>query len=200
MLNRIIFGGFALTLFLTSGCATVKTSGFLSRYDRLHQGRYLEKCWTDAELKQQTLAKISVEDIDTSRITDQPTVTRSDASKWLKTAMVSSIQARPGWQTNEPPDSSTAKLFLAITYLTPGSAGGRILAGELGIGHAIVQVEGKLIDSNSGKEVASFADRHRDSGSIGFEDTGGDAGPKLVKRMLEKTASGVVKELSASVK
>src|SRR5262249_28719811 len=142
MLNRIIFGGFALALFLTSGCASVKPSGFLSGYERLHQGQYLEKYWSDAELKPRTVSKISVEDIDTSRITDQQTVTRSDAAAWLKTAMVSSIQAEPNWQTNNSSDQSTAKLFLAITYLTPGSAGGRIFAGELGMGHAIVQVEG----------------------------------------------------------
>jgi hypothetical protein len=200
MLNRIIFGSFALTLFFTSGCATVKKTGFLSGYERLHKGRYLERYWSDTELKPQTVSKISIEEIDTSQIVDQPTVTRSNASTWLKTAIVSSIRNQPGWQTNESAEPSSAKLFLAITYLTPGSAVGRIFAGELGMGHAIVQVEGKLIDSSSGKEVASFADRHRDSGSIGFEDNLGDAGPKLVKRMLEKTASDAVKELSASLK
>ena len=68
------------------------------------------------------------------------------------------------------------------------------------MGHAIVQVEGKLIDSSSGKEVACFMDRRRDSGTIGIEDLAGDAGPNLVKRMLEKIASDLAKELSASLK
>jgi len=203
MVNRIIFSGFALALLLTSGCAsTVKPSGFLSGsgYEHLHQGQYVDRYWSDAELKPQALSKISIEEIDTSRITDQPSVTRSDAATWLTAAMDSSIRAQPSWQTKQSHDQPTARLFLAITYLTPGSAGGRMFAGELGMGHAIVQVEGKLIDASSNKELASFADRHRDSGSIGFEDIAGDVGPRLVRRMLEKMASDLVKELSASMK
>jgi hypothetical protein len=46
------------------------------------------------------------------------------------------------------------------------------------------------------KEPAFFTDRRRDSGAIGFEDLLGDAGPKLVKRMLDGIATDVVKELS----
>ena len=195
------FGSLVLIAFFGTGCATAKKSGFLSGHERLHRGRYLESYWSDAELTRQTLSKISIEPIDTSRIRDQPTVTLADASNWLQTATVSSIQAQPGWQALEQqPEQSTSRLFLAITYLTPGSAGGRMFAGELGMGHAIVQVEGKLIESKSGKEVACFADRRRDSGAIGFEDLAGDAGPKLVQRMLEKIAWDLGRELSASLK
>lgn len=198
MLNRIILGTFTLILLLASGCATTKTSGFLSGSEQLHKGQFLENYWADAGLKPQTLTKILVEDIDISRITDQPPVTRAEASQWLKTAIVSSIQAQPGWQTGVSGESPTAKLSLAITFLTPGSANGRIIAGEFGLGHAIVQVDGKLVDASSGKEVAAFSVRRRDSGSIGFEDALGDVSPRLVKRMLDKIASDVVKELSAS--
>ena len=200
MFNKIISGSLALIALVSTGCATVNKSGFLSGYDRLHQGQYLESYWSDAKLTQQTVSKVFVEAIDTSRITDQPTVTLADASNWLKQATVSSIQAQPRWQAIQEPEQSSSKLFLAITYLTPGSAGGRRFAGELGMGHAIVQVEGKLIDSNSGKEVACFADRRRASGAVGLEDLTGDAGPRLVQRILEKIASDSVKELSASLK
>jgi hypothetical protein len=88
---------------------------------------------------------------------------------------------------------------MAITYLTPGNATARILAAELGAGHAFVQVEGKLTDAKTGEEIARFADRRRDSGSIGFEDVGGDAGPRLVERLLKGISADVVKELSATV-
>lgn len=186
--------------FLATGCATAKKSGFLSGQERLHRGHALESYWSDAGLNQRILSKVFIEAIDTSRVKDQPNVTLAEASDWLKTATVSSIQARPGWQATEQPEQSTSKLLLAITHLTPGSAGGRMFAGELGMGHAIVQVEGKLIESDSGKEVACFADRRRDSGAIGFEDLAGDAGPKLVRRMLEKIASDLMQELSGSVK
>jgi hypothetical protein len=200
MLNKITLISLVFTLFLGAGCGTANKSGFLSGYQQLHQGRYVEKYWSDAALTKQTVSKIFIEPIDTSRIKDQPTVTVSDASRWLQTAINSSIKTNQSWEIEARPEQSTAKLALAITFLTPGSAGGRIFAGELGMGHAIVQVEGKLIDSNSGKEMALFADRRRDSGTIGIEDTTGDAGPKLVRGMLEKIGSHAVKEISESAK
>lgn len=200
MLNKITLVSLVFALFLGVGCSTATKSGFLSQYQQLHQGKYVEKFWSDTSLKKQTVSKIFVEPIDTSRIKDQPTVTVSDASLWLQTAINSAIKTTPGCEIETRPEQSTTKLALAITFLTPGSAGGRIFAGELGMGHAIVQVEGKLLDSNSGKEVALFADRRRDSGTIGIEDTAGDAGPRLVKGMLEKIGSHAVKEISESAK
>ncbi len=91
-----------------------------------------------------------------------------------------------------------AVLHIAITEMTPGSAGGRIFAGELGMGHAFVQVEGRLVDLESGKDLVAFADRRRSSGAIGFEDMGGDAGPRLVRRMLKGIAADLVRELEQS--
>jgi hypothetical protein len=197
MLNKFIFGSFALILLFTVGCSSpVRNSGFLSGYERLHQGRYLKKYWADAGLNQTTIANLSLEEIDSSRIMDCPTVSRDEAVSWLKAALISSAQAQPNWQISETPSQAPAKLSLAITYLTPGSAGDRIFAGELGLGNAFVQVEGKLVNSSSGQELAAFADRRQDSGSMGLEDTAGDAGPKLVKRMLEKLAADIVRELA----
>lgn len=200
ILKKTIFGGFVLIAFLSTGCASANKSGYLTEYERLHQGRYLESYWADTALNQQTVSRIFIGTIDTSGITDHPNVTLDDASHWLKTSTVSSIQAQSGWQVVDQPDTSTSKLFLAITFLTPGSAAGRMFAGEFGMGHAIVQVEGKLIDSSSGKEVACFADRRRDSAVIGLEDLAGDAGPRIVKHMLMKIGSDFIKELSAGLK
>ena len=122
------------------------------------------------------------------------------ASNELRQAIAFAIRARTSWGTVEQPDSATAKISLAITYLTPGSVAGRFWAAELGAGHAIVQVDGKVIDAVTGKEIACFEDRQRDSGAIGFEDLGGDAGPRMVKRMLESISVNFVKELSESAK
>ncbi len=197
--NRFTFACLTVVALTASGCATANKSGFLSGYERLHRGEYLESYWSAPGLNRQAVSRIYVDPIDTSRVKDQPNVTVGDASSWLNTAIVSSIQTQPGWSTVEQSENSTSKLLLAITRLTPGSAGGRIFAGELGMGHASVQVEAKLIDPGTGAELACLADRRRDSGAIGFEDVGGDAGPKLVKRMLEKIASDLVKEVSSSV-
>ena len=88
-----------------------------------------------------------------------------------------------------------AKLEIAITEMTPGSAAGRMFAGELGLGHAWVQVEGRVVDIDLNEEVVAFSDRRRHSGAIGFRDIGGDAGPSLVREMLETIAAELVQEL-----
>lgn len=196
MFHKVRFGLLAVIALVGAGCATANKSGFLSGYERLHSGRHLEDYWSAPELSSLATAKIYVEPVETSRVKDQPGVSVEDAARWLKEAAVSSIDAQPGWSTVEQPEASTSKLVLAITYFTPGSAEGRIFAGELGLGHAIVQVEGRLIESGTNKEIACFSDRRRDSGAIGFEDVVGDAGPKLVNRLLRHIARDVAKELA----
>jgi len=196
MFHKFEFGFFVMIALVGAGCATANKSGFLSEYDRMHSGQHLEHYWSAPELKGQTTAKIYVESVDTSRVKNQPGVTVEDAAHWLREAAMSSINKQPGWSTAEQPEASTSKLVLAITYFTPGSAGGRILAGEFGLGHAFVQVEGRLIESGTNKEIACFSDRRRDSGAVGFEDIAGDAGPKLVNRLLRHIAADVAKELA----
>jgi hypothetical protein len=123
-----------------------------------------------------------------------------NAAFWLKDSVEHQLKFQPVCAPAAEASESTAKLTLAVTYLTPGSATKRTWAAEFGAGHAIVQVEGKLIDSKTGNELAEFAERRRDSGTIGFEDIGGDAGPTLVRRLLHNVGEDFVKELGEGLK
>jgi hypothetical protein len=194
-----LFVGFGAIIGLGTGCSTTAVrSDFLSGTEQLHKGRYVESYWSAPNFTKESLARIYLAPIDTSRIQDAPGITASAASDCLKLATISNIRSPGGWSVTEQQETATATLALAITYLTPGSVAGRFWAAELGAGHAFVQVEGKLTDTSTEKEIARFADRRRDSGSIGFEDLGGNAGPRLVKRMLEAISSDFIKELSAT--
>jgi hypothetical protein len=195
LLNITLLATIALVM---SGCATAKKSDFLSDYDRLHRGLRVERYWSAAGLNRQALAHIYVEPVDTSRVKEEPKIALGDASNWLKTAMEFSMRRHPELGAVDQPEKSTSRLCLAITRVTPGSSTGRIVAGELGLGHAILQVEGKLVDSRTGAELACFTDRRRDSAAAGIEDLGGDVGPDLVKRMIEHIARDFVEELSSS--
>jgi hypothetical protein len=185
--------------FVCFGCATPEKSNFLTGDEPMQHGKYVNSYWSAGEIDKQIFSKIYIEPIDVSRIKNYPEVPTMVASNELRQAIAFAIRARTSWQTVEQPDLASAKISLAITYLTPGSAAGRMWAAELGAGHAIVQVDGKVSDV-TGKEIASFEDRQRDSGAIGFEDLGGDAGPRMVKRMLESISLNFVKELSESAK
>ena len=70
-----------------------------------------------------------------------------------------------------------------------------MFAGELGMGHAWVQAEGRVIDRQSQEELVAWSDRRRSSAAIGFRDLGGDSGPTLVREMLEQIAIDLEREL-----
>lgn len=182
-----------------TGCSTTAVkSDFLPPQQTLHKGQHLDNYWAAADLPKSTLAKIYLEPIDISRIKDVPEISRDTAAHTLKFAALENIRFPGGWAVVETPETATAKFSLAITHLEPGSMMARAWAAEFGAGHAYVQVDGKLVEVASGKTVACFMERRRDSGSIGFEDLGGNAAARMVKRMLERIAADAVKELSES--
>jgi hypothetical protein len=166
----------------------------------LQSGSHLEKYWSDrATIESKDYATIGMAGIDVTRISDKSGVTAEQCEAWLKAALVANWgKLRSGTTFATEAGQMEAELRIAITEMTPGSAGGRIFAGEFGMGHAIVQVEGRMVDLTSGKDFVAFADRRRSSGAIGFEDVGGDAGPRLVRRMLEQIAADLVRELQRS--
>lgn len=186
----------AAAFILLTGCATPQKSGFLTGNEPMHQGHYLRDFWSAGQIPKHMLSQIYIEPIDVTRIQDAPDMSVSVASNFLAGTIVFQIRAKTGWVVVEHPDAATAKIALAITYMTPGSTVKRALAAELGAGHAYVQVDGKLIDASTGKDIAVFSDRRSDSGSAGFEDLGGDAGPRLVRRMMESICVDFVKELA----
>jgi hypothetical protein len=190
-----------LVIALASGCSTgVQKTNFHSDYNRLHQGKYIKGFWAAPGLERQAVSRIFVEPIDTSRMEPQEKVPATNAVFWLKNSIQDHLKTEPPCGLATEVSESTAKLTVAITYLTPGSASGRRWAGELGAGHAIVQVEGKLIDSKTGNELADFAERRRDSGAVGFEDFASDASAVLIRRLLTNVGEDFVKELAAGIK
>ena len=182
-----------------SGCATTATkSGFLSNYDRMHAGRFLQSYWSAPELTSAACSKIYIAPIDTSRITNQGEVSVADIADWLETGTALAIHQNDGWNNVDQAEGSTSKLEMAVTYYTLGSSAKRALVGQFGAGRAAVQVEGRLVDSATNKELACFITRQTDTGEGGLEDLGGDAGPELVQRMLERVGGLLMMELSAS--
>jgi Domain of unknown function (DUF4410) len=198
--NLNICTAMLITIF-AAGCSTgVKKTNFHSDYSRLHQGKYIKGFCRAPELNKEAVSRVFLEAIDTSQMGPQEKVPPTNAVFWLKNSVQDHLKTEPPCGLAAEASESTAKLTLAITYLTPGSASKRTWAGEFGAGHAIVQVEGKLTDSKTGNELAEFAERRRDSGAIGFEDIGGDAGPTLVRRLLVNVGDDFVKELAGAIK
>ena len=131
-------------------------------------------------------------DIATDKIGDRKDVGVAECVTWLEASLLK------GSIIVVDQSDLKYRIDLAITYMDPGSAAKRIWAGELGAGHAQVQVEGKVFDIESGQIVATFAERKRSSGAIGLKDIGGDAGPSLIKQMLNLISEDVNDELLAT--
>ena len=51
------------------------------------------------------------------------------------------------------------------------------------------------MDAATKKELAAFSERKRSSGAVGIQDIGGDAGPGLIKSMIEATSKNIILEL-----
>lgn len=179
---------------LLAGCSsTPTTSGYLSDYSQLKPGKYLEEFWADTGLIDKSEApNIHLGEISTPGISDKNNVTVTECISWLRNSLL-------GWKavSNSPSDAKY-RLDVAITYMDPGSASERVLAGEFGAGHAKVQVEGKVVETKSGQVVATFAERRRSSGAIGLDDVGGDSGPHLVESMIESISKDVNSELMST--
>lgn len=177
---------------LSSGCAsTAIKTGYLGDYAKLQKGKYLENYWVNASLIDKgKYSNIYVEKIDVSKIMNQGGVTAKEAQRWLQDALANYKNLFVFNTSN-----AQANLDIAITEMTPGDAGARMFAGEFGMGHAWIQVEGKIEDIKSGEEIIVFSDRRRSSGAIGLRDIGGDVGPTLVHEMLEEIAADLAAEL-----
>jgi len=173
-MDRIILMtvGVSLVALFLSACATVKPRGYLENYDQLKSGRYIERFWSDPDkIAQGQYKRIVIGQIE-ARVADSVIITREETCNWLRSAIfrgdISIKHVAFGAETGKK-----ARLDLTITEMTPGSAFARMVAGELGAGHAWVQIEGRVTDEESGVLLVSFADRRRGSGAVGFRDLGG---------------------------
>jgi len=180
------------SLILTAHAAAPRPSGYLSDYDRLVEGEYLEAYWVDViAIRRSTQPHILLGTISADKVSDHKDVTVAETISWLKNDLLEGAiivgQTDGGY-----------RLDVAITHLDPGSAAKRLLAGEFGAGHAQLQIEGRVIDSQSGRVVASFAERRRSSGAIGVQDLAGDAGPHIIEHLVHLISADISDELTAS--
>src|ERR1051325_1106704 len=187
----IVAIGFAVT-----GWGLAKKSGFITDFERMPRGEHVDRFRSNPQLLTgEALAHVYVAEVDTSSVKDAPKVNSKELAGFLRQAVNDALKQK-GFTPEGDRGAATSELQLAISELNPGDATARIIAAELGAGHA--KVDGKLV-SKSGAEIAAFVDRRNSSGAIGFSDVGGDAGPKLMEDLLRKIAIKAVDELRSEV-
>ena len=136
---------------VSAWAASPKPTGYLSDYSHLSHGHFLEAYWADSAAVEPA-TELLLGQISALQIKDKKHITVSDCKDWLE----HDILEHPLFSSDAP--NASYRLDLAITYMDPGSATKRIMAGELGAGHAQIQVEGKVIDTGSGETVAAAND------------------------------------------
>lgn len=198
-----IAAAFALTVALViAGCSTPRATGYLSDYNRMTKGDFLESYFSDkGAISAGDYSRIVLGTISTDKIQDREKVSRSDTAGWLRNALLKSSGEGGGVEPlvlSTSGAGSAAQLDVAITEMNPGNATTRIFIGELGAGHAWVQVEGKVTDPKNDAVLATFAERRRSSAAIGLKDVTGDTGAALVQSLTEDIAGDIRRELGAS--
>ncbi|MHC4067036.1 MAG: DUF4410 domain-containing protein [Planctomycetota bacterium] len=187
------------TLIVSSvSCSTPVSTGYLDQ-QALHQpGQYLDGMWcSDRVSRKPAYSEVRISSVQAIGIRDRRGVSTEDAVSWLRAHLETSRGEDVLLRFSD--HGPVASLELAITEMDPGSAVARILVGELGAGHAFVQVEGKLTDATDGTLLCELVQRTRASGAIGFRDVGGDSGPAMVKQILGMIAAAVRDELRAKL-
>ncbi len=186
---EIIVAG--ISIVLLGGCAsTPNATGYLSNYEQLHAGKYLEKYWADTgSIQKGASPTILLGTISVDKISDQKGISVADCVTALKADL------KRGGMISEQSLLAPIRLDLAITEMTPGNAAQRI---TIGGGYIHLQIEGKVVDVESGRVLAAFAERHTSTSMIGIEDLAGSAGPSLVKHLIKISSERINKELSAT--
>jgi hypothetical protein len=182
------------------GCAaTPERFQFVRQEARLTAGRNVDLIWTDSErIARKTYLPLALGPISTRYVQDQKGITAAEAESHFRDAILQKAkEANLPLVVDGGEASAPARLELAITEMYPGGRVDRIMNGEFGAGHAWVQVEGRVVDAESGEELAAFADRRRSSAWIGLRDVFRNAGPVVVREMLEGIAGDIVSELDA---
>jgi len=187
-LGNIIAG---ISIVLLNGCtSTPNATGYLSNYEQLHAGKYLEKYWADTGRIQKVASPaILLGTISVDKISDQKGISVAECVTALKADL------KRGGMISDQSLRAPIRLDLAITEMTPGSAVQRITVGG---GYIHLQIEGKVVDMKSGHILATFAERHTSTSAIGIKDLVGSAGPSLVKHLIKISSERINKELSAT--
>lgn len=175
------------------GCSIPINSGFHENFDMFEPGNALEKIWVNQSKMSKAISPIYIKDIDIGKINDHDNITK----EYCKRVLMEYLLKYDEMFTKNVTGSKSA-IFLAITEMTPGDSSTRQAIGELGFGHAWVQIDGKVVLNN--EIIFSFSDRRRSSGTIGLRDIGGDAGNELITEMISDISHDLFSEINECFK
>ena len=142
---------FFVMVLILSGCASAQQGGFLDSYTSLTAGKYLERVSVSPELPGFKNTPVEVAAPQLLEVTPNQALPGTEAQNDLKNFLEVNLRNTSGFQVAGAAQPDVLKLETAITKLSPGSRAMRWFASELGAGHSLVQVEGRLVESASGK-------------------------------------------------
>ena len=147
--------------------------------------------WDKADTYHQPVIKLG--NIDITKAVQTSKVDPKEYKEWFRSEIINAAKKLKINLVEEGSSNYDLELRVTLSKLDPGSAAGRMIAAELGLGLANVKIEGELIDKN-GSNVIVFKESRSASANIGFDDIKGDAGPAALRNMVVKIASEIMEE------
>jgi len=196
--NTIVF---LFCFLMIVGCASTPIrTDYSKNVSSLKAGIYLDNVWFDNnELSSNRYSEVRLTDVKGLGITDQTNITVAQAIEWLRESTIKPRKDNVVLKSSET--GKTLNLELVITELNPGDTVTRFWIGELGAGHAWIQVEGKLTDAESKKLIGYFVERDRKSGVATFRNSRGyDSGPGLIQDMIDDIGNKIRNEFETILK
>ena len=182
---------------LIFGCTTTRSSNvnILENNGTAKNGNYVDSLWINKDkIGKNASFKILLAEVNIDNISDEKGITKEECKNILSEMILNSPSNHNILLEKDP--SPDYRMKLAITNMSPGDRASRAWAGELGFGHAIVELQA-IITNGQNERVIEMKDSHRNSGLIGIRDTFTDSGPQLVKELLQQTSEDILKELNA---
>ncbi len=198
-MKQILIIGFILITTLLWGCATTKYSNvnLLDNYNSTNNGSYVKSVWiNNSKIKSNETFKIFLEEINIDNISDEKGITKIEGKNVLKNSIMNSQYNNGILVTKD--DTSDYSMALAITNMSPGDRASRMWAGELGFGHANVELQ-VIITNKESERVIEIKDSQSNSGAIGFRDIPEDSGPQLVRELLQAISDNILQELNSII-
>jgi hypothetical protein len=187
-----------LIIAIILGCAPTKYShiNVLDHKKEATRGIYVDKVWFNQE-EVKNIKNIKLEDVNVDSIKDEKGITKAECKDLLQNVIFNNVNN--GGLINNLEDSLMVVIKLVITNMSPGDRASRIMAAELGFGHANVEIQAIVFNKNK-ERIIEISDSRNSTGAIGFRDNAGDAGPQLVRELIEQIAGNIMMELNKVIK
>ncbi len=181
-------------------CASPPLESSFASGTGLTAGKHLDSVWFNREaIRSASFATVRLLSVRGAHVSDIRNVTVAQAEAWLREALAGAGSDSVVVSTGGA--GPAANLEVAITELDPGSTVARFWAGEVGAGHAWVQVEARLTDPATETLIGVLVQRSRASGVLTLRNSrDSDSGPGLVRDLLESIARAIKLELAAELR